>query len=219
MSIIKGEKAKVVTLFGTITVPSGARSFAAYLARPDLRGEWPTVLLLTGVPQVTSPVKEVCRRLARQGLAVIAPGESGSAAAREATIDFVVNPTADWSNAEHGYGVLGLEAGGGAAVEESASSRLVSALALLSAPPDPVALLQVSGCPTIGLSGREDAAVPGDSIVEARAAAPQTEWVVYNGLGGDFWNDGAVGWDQDASDDAIDRLSSFFERHLPRLIA
>jgi dienelactone hydrolase len=214
VSIIKGEKARVVTLFGTITVPSGSRSLAAYLARPDLRGEWPTVVVFGGADAVGSPIKELCRHLARQGFAVVAPENTTSAAARGGAIEFVVNPTAAWSNAERGYGVIGVEGGGIPAVAEAGSRRLVSAVALISSAPSAETLARVSA-PILGLSGRADPDIPGDRIEAVRAAAPRAEWVVYSDVGADFWNDAAPGWDQEAAADAVDRLAAFFGQQLP----
>ena len=155
MTVLKGE-GKVVILYGTISIPSGPQTHTGYLARPDLTGEWPTILLIPSAWGVTSSVKDVSRRLARQGFAVLVPdlyrgsGPARSADREEARaaleevpddralgdlagiIDFMANPAGTWSSAELGFGILALGTGSRWAAMAAARSDLVSAFALIA---------------------------------------------------------------------------------------
>lgn len=211
MSIIKGEQAKVVTIFGTTTIPSGSRSRTGYLARPDLKGEWPTIVVIETPGAITSPVKEVCRRLARQGFAVLAP-DIDRLRDLDVFVDFIANPAGFWSNAENGFGVLGLGSGGALAAEAASSQRLVSALALVGVSVDASALERVK-VPVFGANGRDGEA--NEQLDAMRSAAPHSTWVVYNGAGDDWWNDAADGYDTGAASDTVARVSDFLAAHLP----
>jgi len=156
VSVLPGE-GETVILYGTIDVPVGARSLAAYLARPDLTGEWPTVVLVASAWGVTSSVKALCRAMARHGLAVVAPDlYRGEGPAREAPLavavkafdaldadrwqadlegiaEFVANPAGFWSNAEDGFGLLGFGDGAFPALHAAALAGARS-LAVVGAP-------------------------------------------------------------------------------------
>ena len=71
MSVLKGEGTHP-TLFGSTSIVAGPVTHRGYLARPDLSGEWPTVSLVPSEWGITSSSKDICRRLARLGLAVVA---------------------------------------------------------------------------------------------------------------------------------------------------
>jgi carboxymethylenebutenolidase len=43
------------------------------MAYPGVAGEWPTVLLVGGAKGLSSPLRDLCRRLARHGFAAMAP--------------------------------------------------------------------------------------------------------------------------------------------------
>lgn len=154
MSVLKGE-GSVVILYGTTSIPSGPRSYSGYLARPDLTGEWPTILLVPSSWGITSSVKDLCRRLARHGFAVLAPdlyrgaGPTRGVAQEEASalmttisddrawgdleafIEYLVNPAGFWSSAERGLGLLGMGLGGRWATLAGERSSFVSALGLV----------------------------------------------------------------------------------------
>lgn len=249
MSVLKGE-GKVVILYGTISIPAGPRTYSGYLARPDLTGEWPTVLVIPSAWGITSSVKDVSRRLARQGLAALAPdlyrgaaparsADQGEAAAAMRAVpddralgdltgiaDFIANPSGTWSSAEHGFGILTLGTGSrwGAMVAER--SELVKALALVA--PD-LRLISTEGdgadvagepqfplgIPVLGFSGRDDEGASPAAVAAVRQAAPQAEWVIYDGAGADYWDDYLPTYDAEIVADTGDRLTPFFERHLP----
>ena len=68
MTAIKGE-GKYAMLYGSYRLPVG-RDLHAYIARPDLSGSFPTIIVAHGAWGLTSHVKAVCRRLARYGFAL-----------------------------------------------------------------------------------------------------------------------------------------------------
>ena len=72
MSVLKGEGIHPI-LFDTRSVPVRTRTHTVYVARPDLAGEWPTVMLVGGAKGLSSPLRDLCRRLARHGFAAVAP--------------------------------------------------------------------------------------------------------------------------------------------------
>lgn len=253
MSVLKGE-GRVPILFGSTSIPLGTVTHLGYLARPDLTGEWPTIVVVSGEWGITSSVKDVCRRLARQGFAVVAfdpfrgkaparatSPDAAAAAARQlpaarvaadldALADFISNPAGFWSNAERGFGVLALGEGGRFAVPYAAlhASPLGLVATTLSGPeteeaPDvastplryPLGAIASVVAPVVGLSGRDDPAIPIDDIMELRRRAPHAEWVVYEGVGANFTDDHAEGYDTEAHRDALERLTDFFSKHLP----
>ena len=239
MSVLKGE-GRVPILFGSTSVAVGSRVHGGYLARPDLGGEWPTIVVVSPAWGVTSSVKDICRRLSRQGFAVIAPdlygGKSPSrsvdreSAVRAAdslspakvdrdladVVGFVANRAGLWSSAEDGLGVFGIGTGGRAAIRTSVASG-AAALALAYAPldeTDQVALRAFAGG-LLGLYGRGDEVVPVETVSAVRNAAPHAEMVIYAGVGHDFLDDYGDTYDLEAAADAVERLTGFFEKRLP----
>ena len=238
MSVLKGE-GKVPILFGTTSVHAGPLTHTGYLARPDLTGEWPTVLLLSDAWGLTASMKDIARRLARPGLAVLAPDvysgaspdrslpaeeaeaayaelDSGRVGAMVGDIRaFITNPAGFWSSAERGFGLLGIGHGGRFAVEAGAEG-IGDALGLVAAPVAGVAGA-IGGVdqPLLALYGRADDAAPVDDILAMRESVPHGEFVLYEGLGGGFLDDFADGYDFSAAGDAIERLTNFFEKELP----
>ncbi len=211
MSVLKGEGTTVI-LYGSTSVSTGSRSHPGYLARPDLIGEWPTVVVVSPSYDAASSVGDICRLIARHGMAAVAPGPGGLSA----FVKFIINPAGNWSNAEHGFGVLAFGDGALTAIGQAASSPLVASLALV----DPVigdhavALLGELDVPILGTSGREAL----DGVDRARQAAPHADWVVYDGVGAQFWNINADEYSAGAADDAADRVLEFLPDTLPAKI-
>ena len=238
MSVLKGE-GKVPILFGMCSVPSGPLIHSAYLSRPDLTGEWPTIVVVSPAWGVTSSVKDICRRLARHGFAVIAPEPyPGGAPARNISlkdavagyealgeapvlgliddvVGFITNPAAVWSSAERGYGILGLGSGGPRAID-AAAAELCQALALVSAPLGNAGAAVVSLTPALlALHGRYDELAPVDGVLAFREAVPHGEFVLYDGVGHGFADDYSDEYAPAAAADAIERLIAFFDKELP----
>ena len=232
--MLEGE-GKVPILFGVKSVVSGALTHETYLARPDLTGEWPTIVLVPSGWGVTSSVKDIARRLARQAFAVVlvdlyrgepvprgASGAEAEAALEEVpgsrvrrdltdVIRYIENRAGFWSNAEDGYAMMGI--GGGVFHAAAAAAATGAALVAVSgAIPDH--LSEVTG-PILGIFGKDDDRVPLDDIMAARAAVPHAEWVLYDGVGGEFLDDHRDGFDAEAHQDALERISVFCEKNLP----
>lgn len=206
MSVLEGE-GNTVILYGSTHVGTGSRSYAGYLARPDLRGEWPTVVVIS--PRAASSVKAICRDIARHAIAAAAPEAGGL----DAFVGFIANSSGHWSNAEHGFGLLSLGDGAGEAIAEAHSSDLVVALALVDPVLDDgtVSLLGDVEVPILGLSGREAA----ERVEATRAAAPHADWVVYDGAGAGYWDIDADEYVAAAAEDTRDRVIEFLAKTLP----
>ncbi|RYF94716.1 MAG: dienelactone hydrolase family protein [Caulobacteraceae bacterium] len=58
---------------GVVMIPSFDRAIPAYIARPDARGKFPTVLVVSEVFGVHEYIRDTCRRLAKLGYVAIAP--------------------------------------------------------------------------------------------------------------------------------------------------
>lgn len=239
MTVLKGE-GRVPILFGSASIAVGSKTHRGYLARPDLAGEWPTVVVVPSVWGVTSSAKDLCRRLARRGLAAVAPDvHRGGAPAQQAEraealqaasalpvararadlrdiVRFIVNPAGFWSSAEHGFGVLGIGWGGTLAVDLAVADG-AHAVGLVSAPLDEAVAhgLGTFSGGVLGLYGRADEVVPIDGVLTARGDLPHAEIVVYEDAGHDFLDDLRDGFDEPAARDAVERLSTFFAKHLP----
>ncbi len=137
MSVLKGEGTYPI-LFRTSSIPVRTLTHTAYVARPDLAGEWPTVMILGGAKGLSSPVRDLCRRLARHGVAAVAPDLYGGAAVPvdrdEASHAFdALDPVClgrvagdvgrylaagahPWDTDEAGFGVVGIQEGAAAGV-------------------------------------------------------------------------------------------------------
>lgn len=235
VSVLKGE-GKAPILFGTTNMMLGAKSEIGYLARPDLKGPWPTVVIVPGGRGSTSSMKDVARRLARHGVAAVIPdvyrGEVGTedTTTEEANaalvriplgraiadidhvISFVRNPGARWSSARDAFGILVVGAGSrfGSAL---AMFEHVGAIGLVGAHPAPEFVS--AGVPVLALSGKDDEFVPEEAVRSMRDAGPHIEVVLYGGVGAEFLDDDLDGYDYATAKDAIERLATFFAEHLP----
>lgn len=56
----------------TVMIPAGDLDIPAYVARPDARGKFPVVLVVSEVFGIHEYIRDICRRLARQGYVAIA---------------------------------------------------------------------------------------------------------------------------------------------------
>jgi dienelactone hydrolase len=208
VSVLKGEGTTVI-LYGSTSVPTVSRQYGGYLARPDLIGEWPTVVVVAPLDGAGSAVRAICRLIARHGIAAVAP-ESGGL---DAFVGFITNPAGRWSNAEHGYGVLAIGDGTTEALTHASSSLLVTGAALVGPQLDDSALtaLEQLRVPLLGCAADAD----GDGVDRARLAAPQGEWVIYKGADPRYWDVDAAGFAAAAASDTSDRVLEFFAESLP----
>jgi dienelactone hydrolase len=208
-------------IYGSTSIPAGPETLSGYLARPDAEGEWPTVLLFGPEPEPPSSVKNICRVFARHGIAAIAPDltESHDAntpiASRVAA--FVTDPAGAWANAQFGYGVLAFGAGLHDAARLARNDGRVAVVASVSSTLEDSVVedLAVAQIPALWVGSRADESVNTDASIAARDALPQTTFVVHADAEQGFWDDGSDGFDEDISEDTIDRLIAFFASELP----
>jgi len=202
-------------LYGSHAVPVGIGHRPGYLARPDQAGRFPTVLVLPG-SGLTSHHKDLSRRLARNGWATLAidlPLPLGDAifAVDEAHEFVLVN---EWAIGGH-VGVLGLGSGGRPGLVFAAGQPAVRAVGLVSTPLEDDEQVEVSlpriAVPVLGLYGAEEP--PGSRIGDVDMETGT--FVVYQGVGSEFMDDGASGYDPAAAADAYRRLIEFFRQTLP----
>ncbi|MFN3521432.1 MAG: dienelactone hydrolase family protein [Phenylobacterium sp.] len=58
---------------GTVQVKAADRDIPAYVARPDVAGAFPTIVVVSEIFGVHEYIRDICRRLAKLGYAAIAP--------------------------------------------------------------------------------------------------------------------------------------------------
>ena len=56
-----------------VSIPTGGRALPAYVARPDARGAFPAIIVVSEAFGLHEYIRDVCRRLARHGYVAIAP--------------------------------------------------------------------------------------------------------------------------------------------------
>jgi hypothetical protein len=203
VSVLKGEGSTVI-LYGSTSVPTVSRQYGGYLARPDLMGEWPTVVVVPPSDGASSAVGAMCRLIARHAMAAVAPHPGGL----DPYIAYITNPAGHWSNAEYGFGLLAFDDAAAAALQRAADAHLVRAVALVAPALDDAAFaaLERVRVPLLGCAPGAE----GDEIERARRAAPQGEWVVYNGAEPRYWDIDDDSFVPSAADDTSDRVLEFF---------
>ncbi len=204
-------------LYGRYDLPRGSGHSAGYLARPDQAGQFPAVLVLAD-GGLRAFHKDLCRRLARHGLAALGVGKGSPT---DDAFDpvarghrFLMSADVHWVVEQH-LGIIGFGEAGGTAVVYGADHPEVRAVSMISTVlPDDGALasaLERLAVPVLGLHGAVDA--PGSGVDDERLL--QGSFVTYSGVAGGFMDDGAVDYDAAAAADALRRLIDFFARFLP----
>ena len=227
-------------IYGDLAVPVGSGYQPAYLARPDQAGQWPVVLISPDLDGLGAHEKYVAGRLARKGLAVLAvdlygkPKPDGSLAAYNALTDkgamrvldetqqFLSSEDIDWAHSDR-IGVLGLDVGGRFALITAAHRAWVAASALAYTPLTgdeerdfPVAeMLNHLATPVLGLYGSDDELISAATVDEAQARNTSGQWLLYQGADHGFLDEVGPNFDGASFEDAIVRLASFFQEHLP----
>jgi dienelactone hydrolase len=211
-------------IYGSTSIPAGPQTLSGYLARPDAEGEWPTVLLFGPEPEPSSSVKNICRVFARHGIAAIAPdlteSHDANAPIASGVAAFVADPAGAWANAQFGYGVLAFGAGLHDAARLARNDGRVAVIASVSSTLEDsiVEDLAFAQIPALWVGSRADDSVDTDASIAARDALPQTTFVVHADAEQGFWDDGSDGFDEDISEDTIDRLIVFFASELPPMV-
>lgn len=208
-------------IYGSASVPAGPKTFGGYLARPDGQVEWPTVLVFGPESRPTSSIKNICRVLARHGIAALAPDLDGDPdqdhRISRAIAAFIGAPNGDWSNAEYGYGVVAFEDGLATATRLAAADSRVVAVASVGSAFDDATVDDLASSDVSGLfiGSRGDTTVDIDASLAARDRLPQTSFVMYGEGDAGFWNDDADGFRADRFEDVVSRLVTFLGGSLP----
>jgi carboxymethylenebutenolidase len=177
--------------------------------------------------------KDLCRRLARAGLAAIAidfytqAGDSLSlyddltdrraAADLDEVHDFIISDDVTW-NVSGNVGIIGTDIGGRFSLMKAATRDWVRSVAVAYTPltgdeerefrvADYLGHLPV---PVLGLYGAADDLIDAGSVDEAQRRNEHGQWLLYENAGHGFLDVTSEGFDQAASDDAIARIVAFF---------
>lgn len=226
-------------LYGSFPVPVGSGYRNGYLARPDEAGRFPVVLLLPQLAGMGSHEKDLCRRLARRGMATLCLDLYRSDGDRllpyggtddrsvlhdiEEAHDFLASEDVFWALPQR-CGLLGLDVGGRLALLSGARRPWVGAVAVVSAPltgdedreTAAADLLAHVAVPVLGLYGSQDDLIDGATVDEAQRRNAAGQWLLYEGAGHDFLDDGKPGFEPAAAADACERIIQFFLAALPK---
>jgi carboxymethylenebutenolidase len=225
-------------MYGSMPLPVGATHRTGYLARPDEAGTFPVVIVVPDLTGMDSFEKDLCRRLARSGIAAVAVdlyrSEGDPLVAYNALSDnraltdldeiheFIMSDDVAW-NAGDTIGLLGLDVGGRFALLKAARAPWVASVAVAYTPlvGDDTRDLQVAEIlgqlpvPVLGLYGGNDELIDTRSVDEAQARNEHGQWLLYDGAAHGFLDPTAPGYDESAAEDAIARLIPFFTQTLP----
>ena len=198
MSVLAGEGSHVI-LYGSTTFTVRTRSHSGYLARPDMAGSHAVAVALG---DVTPGMKDLCRQLARRGLAAVAVDPSRAGAVADVA-KWISAPGTPWADSAR-VGVIVTQDGTVPAAAAAASRSIV----LL----DAAAPVDTGGRPTLGLYGSDGEAASG--VRQAASGVPDSQWVFYPGAGAGFWDLGSDHYRSDAAADAVARIIAFLEETL-----
>jgi dienelactone hydrolase len=207
---MKGE-GKVPILFGSLPLPVPPNR-SAYLARPDIAGEFATVVIAADTAGITPSIKAFARLLARHGYAVFVP-------ALRTEFDLAVSDLADavvsaripgtaWASGDR-VAIVGLGSGGVTAAVV-AGDEGVSVLGLIGSTLDSDLLEACTG-PVIVLQGETDEATPADEVRALHQELGRGEWVLYGGVGAGFFDDASPTHNPAAAADAAERIIGFLD--------
>lgn len=225
-------------LYGQIPLPIGAGHRTGYLSRPDSAGVFPVVVVLPGLGGVGSFERDLCRRLARTGLAALTVdfyrddtdplsayselSDSRALTDLDEIREFVESEDVDW-NAGHRIGLLGIDVGGRFALIKGTEAAWVGSVAVCYTPltGDEQREIRVAdrldrlGVPVLALYGAADDLIDPTTVDVAQTRNEAGQWLLYEGAGHGFADPESPTFDQAAADDAIARLSAFFRSTLP----
>lgn len=225
-------------MFSSFPLPVGSRHRTGYLARPDESGTFPTLIVVPDLGGLTSFEKDLCRKLARLGLATIAIdlyrtdfeplaayndlSDSRALADLDEIQEFIASDDIPWNDGAR-IGLLGLDVGGRFTLLKASTARWVGAVAVAYTPltgdenresqvADVLAHLPV---PVLGLYGAEDELIDPATVDEAQDRNPHGQWLLYEGAGHGFLDDTAEGFHESSAADAVARIAAFFRQTLP----
>ena len=218
MAVLKGE-GRVPMIFGTSALPVQPNR-NAYIARPDVAGEHPTVIIAHDQSGITPGIKAIARHLARYGYSVIVPDLDRGSASDGDGFEWAVSDLADgvesartpgigWAS-ETRIAVFGIGVGGVPASIVAADSE-VGALVLVGAALE-AELLSAFGGALLVLQGTDDELAPADEVRDLQKSLGRGEWILYPEVGSGFLDESAEGFDAAASADALGRITGFLDQ-------
>jgi hypothetical protein len=220
VTVLRGEGTTEI-IYGSASIPAGPVTLGGYMARPDREGDWPTALVFGPEPTPTSAVKAMCWRMARHGIAAVAPDMTADHGANRRialqVAAFVTSENSGWSNARLGYGVIALGSGIYDAAALVADDSGAVALATVGSTLDDVVTddLVSAGVPVMYVGSRGDDTVDIDMSVEARDVIPRTGYAIYADMKPHWWDIEAEGYEEEMALDTFDRFVGFFGEQLP----
>jgi carboxymethylenebutenolidase len=229
-------------MYGALAVSVGAGYRRGYLARPDQAGRFPVVILTPDLDGLGAHERNIARRLARQGIAVLVvdlyrsqPRDQQEALAAydtltdgeairtiDETYDYLRSEDIDWAHTDK-VGLLGLDIGGRFSLIDAAHRRWVGATAVVSTPLtgdedrqfQAAEILRHLSVPVLGLYGADDHLIDRDTVDEAQNRNPSGQWLLYEGANHAFIDEESPDYHEASAEDALIRLSEFFLHHLP----
>jgi dienelactone hydrolase len=210
VTVLKGEGTHNI-LYGTSSINLGTRSVPVYLARPDKRGVFPTVVVSHDGTGLASWLKDFARKLARHGLSVVIPDlYRGDVESPWPSLDRAVRSLRDgyefaesddvpWASSER-LVMVGFGEGGAAAAAFALHEPDVDGLILIGVPGDSEMDLAHTPVSMLGI-------FPSD--IPTPEAVPHMEIVTYGGVEGRFFDDDDQDFDRPASLDAVERVIAF----------
>ena len=223
MTVLIGEGTTEI-IYGSTSIPAGSATLGGYLARPDLDGDWPTILVFGPEPTPTSAIKAMCRRMARHAIAALAPEMTQDNAKNQqiamGVAAFVSSADGGWSNARFGYGAVGFGPGIHDAAALASNDGRAMAVAAVGSTLDDAATgaLTIADIPVLFIGSRSDDTVDIDVSIEARDELPLTSYAIYGDMEAHWWDIEAPDYDEEMSFDTFDRLVGFFGEQLPERI-
>jgi len=226
-------------MYGSQALPIGSGHRTGYLSRPDAAGRFPVVLVLPSIDGLGGMEKDMCRRMARAGIAAIAvdfyrdryddPIAEYNALTDERALtdleevhEFVASEDVEWAVSSD-VGLLGIDIGGRFGLVKAATRDWVRSLALAYTPltGDEERAHQVADylsnlpIPVLGLYGADDDLISTGTVDEAQRRNEHGQWLLYGDAGHGFLDVEADGFEQSAADDASARIIAFFKATLP----
>lgn len=227
-------------MYGGFPISVGTGYRPAYLARPDKPGRFPVVVLIPDIDGLTAHERHLARRIARRGVAVVAVDlythsraaepletydelDDGEAVrVLDQVQEYLASEDIDWAHHDR-LGMLGLEIGGRFALIQTAHRPWVAAAAVVYTPltGDETRHYQVADMlghlspPVLGIYAADDELIDSATVDEAQNRNTSGTWLLYDGVGHGFLDDGAPGYDEASAEDAILRITDFFQANLP----
>ena len=235
--LLAWRRTEAATAPTTVQLTTADGTVDAYVAWPTGSGQVPAVIIVHEWWGLGEQIKDVARRMARQGYLAIVPDlyHGKLATTPEEAHELVrgledtrvfeeLDAAAAWCRAQRRYerhrtGVMGFCVGGGITLRYALRSPEVAAAVMFYGPPetDPERLATLKA-PLMGHFGAMDQGITTDRVDAFRAALKKSgrnaEIFSYAGAGHAFMHEGKPSYQVDAARIAWARTLAFFQRYL-----